>query len=154
MQIKQIKKAITVLAILLLFSCKSKKHSDTIIVLKSNDIEIIKSNKAYSLGKRLLEACNTSKFKPFSSKEATESVIKNATTEKVTEVCKKVNFRNGRFISLSLIDISLNKTTNDYTFRYAIEYEKKLYKRELFVTINKENKVSAISTKEIKEKPL
>ncbi|MDI9311162.1 MAG: hypothetical protein QM535_13175 [Limnohabitans sp.] len=148
------KKAITVfLSVALLFSCKSKKH-DTIIVLKSNDIEIIKSNKAYALGKRLLEACNTSKFKPFSSKEATESVIKNATIEKVTEVCKKVNFRNGKFISLSLIDISLNKTTNDYTFRYAIEYEKKLYKRELFVTINEENKVSAIATKEVKEKPL
>jgi len=62
--------------------------------------------------------------------------------------------RNGRFIDLKLVEIIHNEITDDYIFRYDIQYEKPLFKRELRVTIDAENKVSALATKEIKNKPL
>lgn len=146
--------------ITLLFSCKSRKKLDEatkeekkIVLVKPNEVENIKINRAYELGKRLLETCNTSTFKVFSKDEATEKVIANATPEKIASTCKKINLRNGKFLNLNLIEIKFNPITEEHYFRYNILFEKKLFKRELFVTINKENKVAAISTKEVKAKP-
>jgi len=145
-----------------LFSCKSKKNSTTVVKLpekksdlvKLEDVEAVKKDRAYDVGKRLLESCNTSKFKNYSSTEATDKVRQNATREKISAICKKINQRNGRFINLNLIDITRNKKTDELIFRYNIGYEKKLYQRELFITVNADNKVSAISTKEVPAKPL
>lgn len=142
-----------------LIGCKSKKAVNdakaekAIIVVNPSDVESVKINRAENLGSRLLDACNTSKLKPFSTEEATEKVIQNATPYKISATCQKINFRNGKFIGLKLIEITYNSFSEEYYFRYAIDYEKKLFKRELFVTINAENKVSAISTKEVKAKP-
>ncbi|MFN8325778.1 MAG: hypothetical protein U0T80_08490 [Flavobacteriaceae bacterium] len=154
------KLVLLIIATSLLFSCKSKKNTTEIlkdekkiISVKPSEVENTKINLAYNLGVRLLETCNTSTFKVFSKNEATEKVIANATPEKIAATCKKINQRNGKFLNLDLIDIQFNPITEDYYFRYDIQYEKKLFKRELFVTINKENKVSAISTKEVKTKP-
>jgi hypothetical protein len=142
--------------VLLVLSCKSKKTivENTTTIIKPVDVAAVKKDRAYDLGKRLLETCNTSRFKPFSSAEATEKVRQNATKEKISIICKKINLRNGRFQGLTLVDITHNKITDDYTFRYSIDYEKKMFKRELYVTVDGENKVSAISTKEINPKPL
>ncbi|WP_284652525.1 hypothetical protein [Flavobacterium terrisoli] len=143
--------------VLLLVSCKSKNAA---VVNKSSEIvkpvavEVIKKKRADDLGERLLETCNTSRFRAFTSAEATEKVRQNATKEKISAVCKKINQRNGRFLGIALIDITYYRNTEEYVFRYSINYEKKYYKRELFVTVNAENKVSAISTKEIEPKPL
>jgi hypothetical protein len=154
-----------ILSLILIFaSCKSKKmlndtkdenskEASEETVLKANEIDKIKSDRAYNLGKRLLETCNTSKFKAFTKNEATDKVISNATPEKISATCKKINQRNGRFIDIKLIEIKYDKILDEYLFRYAIDYEKKLFKRELYVTVNSENKVSAISTKEIKPTP-
>lgn len=149
----------------LLFSCKSKKPvinttkpvkvpEKSIVLIKPEEIEAVKKDRAYDIGKRLLESCNTSKFKAFGASETTEKVRQNASREKISAICKKINQRNGRFNGLDLIDITFNKKTKEHVFRYAIDYEKKLYKRELFVTVNAENRVSAISTKEVTKKPL
>lgn len=157
------RKIILLLCLALVFSCKSKKSSSTTVVkppekpgnlVKPEDVEESTKDRAFDIGKRLLEACNTSKFKNFSSTEATEKVRQNASRDKVSAICKKINQRNGRFININLIDITKNKKTDELVFRYNINYEKKLYKRELFVTVNTENKVSAISTKEVTAKPL
>lgn len=141
-------------------SCKSKKEiidavkeNKTTILVTVKDVDSHKINRAYDLGKRLLETCNTLKFVPFTDKEASQKVIANATVEKISATCKKINLRNGKFIDLKLIDITHNKFSGEFVFRYAIEYEKKLNKRELFVTINTDNKVTAIKTQEIKPKP-
>jgi len=146
---------------LLLLSCKSKKtivkevpKEKNMVVLMPDKINVIKKNRAYDLGKRLLETCNTSRFKAFNSIEATEKVIQNATPKKIAETCKKINQRNGKFLNLNLIDVTHDEFNDEYIFRYAIDYEKKLFKRELKVTVNADNKVSAIATKEIKPKPL
>lgn len=147
----------------LLFSCKSKKNNSTSVdkvpekvtnLVKPEEVETIKKDRAYEVGTRLLESCNTSKFKNYSATEATDKVRQNATREKISAICKKINQRNGRFIDIKLIDITRNKKTDELIFRYNISYEKKLYRRELFVTVNSENKVSALSTKEVTPKPL
>ena len=156
--------------ILFLASCKSKKAvsdvkddttketieettKETVSVIKPTEVDKIKSDRAYDLGKRLLETCNTSKFKAFTKNEATDKVIANATAEKISNTCKKINQRNGKFLGLKLLDIKHDKILDEYTFRYDINYEKKLYKRELYVVVNAQNKVSAINTKEVKPTP-
>ena len=151
------KKILLLLCLLLLFSCKSKNPNSSgksLEILNSKEVDAFKKNRAYDLGKRLLETCNTSHFKGFSSEEATEKVIQNATIERISATCKKINFRNGKFIALNLIDVTHDKSSNQYIFRYAIDYEKKYFKRELMVTVDSDNKVSAISTKEIAPKPM
>lgn len=147
-------------ALLFLFvSCKSKTPKAIPVVerfekVASENILLLKKNRAYELGTRLLETCNTSRFKSFTRAEATEKVIKNATVDKITKTCQKMLHRNGKFIDLSLIDITHDNDTDDYIFRYDIKYEKKYFKRELSVTLDAEDKVSAISTKEVpKTKP-
>ena len=140
--------------VLLLFSCKSKSPKITMVLVKPEAVEMVKKNRATDIGKRLLESCNTSRFKVFSTNEATDKVRQNATKDKISSICKKINQRNGRFLGITLIDVTYNKITDEYIFRYSIDYEKKLYKRELNVTVNKENKVSAIATKEIPSKPM
>ena len=156
------KKIVLLAIILVLASCKSKKATsdsndkpieEKIVILKPTEVDNLKKERAYDLGKRLLETCSTSKFKAFSKSEATDKVIANATVEKIAATCKKINQRNGKFIGINLIDVKHDTFLNEYVFRYAIDYEKKLYKRELFVTINSENKVSAINTKEVKPVP-
>ena len=152
------KKLIIVFVLIFAFSCKSKMSKNTTNESKSNlerfeiikveEIDAQKKEKSYNLGKRLLEACNTSKFKPFTSDEATEKVITNATSEKIAATCKKINLRNGKFIGLDLIEVLRDKDAEEYIFRYDIKYEKTYFKRELMVTINSDEKVSAISTKE------
>lgn len=142
--------------VILVVSCKSKKTvaEKTTVIVKPVEVEAVKKDRAYDLGKRLLETCNTSRFKSFTGTEATEKVRQNATKEKISTICKKINLRNGRFRGITLIDITYNKLTDEHIFRYNIDYEKKLYKRELFVTVNAENKVSALSTKEVTPKPM
>jgi hypothetical protein len=146
------KNTIIILSILLLISCKSKKPIVAVNrfkVVSKEAVDQEKQSRAYAIGKRLLSACNTSKFTPFSNTEATEKVIANATVEKISETCKKINFRNGKFNDLNLIEVLQDKETNDLIFRYDINFEKKLYKREIKITVNTENKVSEITTKEV-----
>ncbi|WP_395044980.1 hypothetical protein [Flavobacterium sp.] len=151
--------------IILLASCKSKqpvvpkieevKKPEVVVVklryvkMKFAEVNTLDRNRAYNLGKRLLETCNTSKFKAFSKEEATEKVILNATVEKISKTCQKINARNGKFIDLNLIEVIHDTETDSYNFIYKIAYEKKYFERELYVTINSDGKVSAISTKEI-----
>ena len=156
------KKLICLLIFLVLASCKSKQTNSVrepvipyskYVIVTVDEVNVIKINRAYDLGTRLLETCNTSKFKTFSRTEATDKVIQNATVDKISKTCHKINNRNGRFIDLQLIEIIHNVETDDYQFRYKIDYQKKYFERQLSVIVNSENKVSAISTKEIAKKP-
>ena len=130
------KRIIIFCCIALLISCKSKTTVKTpakiteknISIVKPEEVEVVKKDRAYDIGTRLLESCNTSRFRVFSSTEATNKVRQNATREKVSAICKKINQRNGRFININLIEITRNKKLKEYTFHYNIKYEKKLYK--------------------------
>ena len=139
---------------ILIISCKSKKVEPTFFLVESSKVDAVKKDRAFDLGTRLLASCNTSRFKPFSNEEATESVIQNATLKKISSICQKIRQRNGKFNFIKLLDITYFKSTDEYIFRYKIDYEKKYFLRELSVTVDKDNKVSAISTKEIKPRPL
>ncbi|GAA4757568.1 MULTISPECIES: hypothetical protein [Flavobacterium] len=147
-------KSISILLLLVIISCKSKKNSETSVIIESSKVEAIKKNRAFDLGTRLLESCNSSKFKAFTKEEATEKVIQNATPDKISLTCQKIRQRNGKFNFIKLLDVTYLKESEEYIFRYNIDYEKKYFMRELSVTINKDNKVSAISTKEIKPRPM
>lgn len=161
------KKISCLLLLALVMSCKSKQPSESktdtneTVEVKSRyekmnlkDVNVQKINRAYNLGKRLLESCNTSRFKVFSREEATDKVIQNATVEKITKTCQKIVLRNGKFIDLNLIEVTKDNETEDLFFRYKIEYEKKYFERELYITINSVGKVSEMKTKELPKKPM
>jgi hypothetical protein len=149
------RKAILFFSILLLIGCKSKSKS-VVVISKPEEAKIVKlnvsevndeqRNKAYELGKRVLMTCNTSKFKPFNQSEATATVIKNTTEEKLTKTCTKFRQFYGTFKDLELIEIYKNNIEKTTVFRYKALYTKKVANKELRVTLNEENKVSSIKS--------
>jgi hypothetical protein len=147
------KKLIIVLTILLLVGCKSKKvvtepepEVAKIEKLGLAEISETQKSKAYELGKRVLMTCNTSKFKPFTSSEATPSVIKNTTVERLSKTCNRFRQYYGTFIDLQLVEAYRNNFENTTVFRYKALYSKKVANKELRVTMNAENKVSSIKS--------
>lgn len=147
------KKIILLLCLLvLLLGCKSKKPvmrtAEGVKVVKLAPPEIDENQKkiAYDLGKRILTACNTSTFKPFNESEATPMVIQNTTKERITKTCLKFRLKYGDFKDLHLAEIIKNKKDQSTTFRYKALYQKKIANKELRVTLNSENKVSAIKS--------
>ena len=141
------------MTILLLIGCKSKKGTTApeperakIVKLALSEIDNSQKNKAYELGKRVLMTCNTSKFKPFNESEATLSVIKNTTEERLTKTCTRFRQYYGTFIDLQLIEVYKNNTDGTTVFRYKALYTKKVANKELRVLMNEENKVSSIKS--------
>lgn len=166
------KKTILILSLIILVGCKSKKTNqqlDKNTTLEQTDenneetlaeklekkdlfklgiteVDNFKRARAYEMGTRILMTCNTSKFKPFTSNEATASVIKNITLEKLSATCSKYRQWYGTFIELKLVEIYKDTSKNTLVFRYKALYSKKVANKELRVFMNDENKVSAIKT--------
>ena len=149
------KKLILVLSILLLIGCKSKNvvtnnepEPEVIKMAKLGISEVNESqkNKAYELGKRVLMTCNTSRFKPFNTSEATASVIRNTTEERLTKTCTRFRQYYGSFIDLELVETYKNNFDQSVVFRYKASYTKKVANKELRVTMNADNKVSSIKS--------
>lgn len=142
------KKILIVLLCIFAFgACKSKK-TEAPRVEREEIFEINDSQKqrAYELGKRVLNTCNTSKFKPFSTSEATEKVIQNTTLERLSSTCNKYLIKYGRFEDIKLVEVIRNRDDNSLVFRYKAEYQRKYKQKELQVTLNSDNKVSAIKS--------
>lgn len=148
------KKLIVVLSIFLLIGCKSKNvvtapvEPEVVKVERLGLSEISESqkNKAYDLGKRVLMTCNTSKFKPFTLNDATPTVIKNTTVERLSKTCNRFRQYYGTFIDLQLVEAYKNNFDKSTVFRYKAMYSKKVANKELRVTMNSENKVSSIKS--------
>lgn len=147
------KKIFLILSIVLIAGCKSKNAVTTpeieevkIVKLMLSDVNESQKDKAYELGKRVLMTCNTSKFKPFNESEATASVIKNTTEERLTKTCTKFRQYYGTFKDLQLIEVLKNNTDQTIIFRYKALYTKKVANKELRVSMNQENKVSSIKS--------
>ena len=145
------KKIIVLLSLILIVGCKSKtvvnepdKSKMTKITL--SDVEVNQKNKTYELGKRILMTCNTSKFKPFTTSEATESVIRNTTQERLTKTCLKFRLRYGNFIDLKLIEVYRNEQDDVTIFRYKALYQKEIANKELQIFLNHKNQISAIKS--------
>lgn len=149
------KKVIIVLTILLLIGCKSKKvvtvaepvlEKVKISKIALSDVNDSQKSKSYELGKRVLVTCNTSKFKPFNNTEATLTVIKNTTEERLTKTCTRFRQFYGTFIDLQLVEVYKNNFDQTTVFRYKALYSKKVANKELRVIMNNENKVSSIKS--------
>lgn len=143
------KKAILIICLSLLVGCKSKTVSrDTedlkITKVASSEINSSQQQKAYDLGKRVLETCNTSKFKPFNETEVTKSVMENTTEERLTKTCQRFRQYYGSFIDLKLDGVY--KTKQEVIYRYHATYTKKVANKELRVFVNEENLISAIKS--------
>ena len=148
------KKAILIICLSLLAGCKSKTVSrDTedlkITKLEASDINANQQKKAYDLGKRVLETCNTSKFKPFDETEVTKSVMENTTEERLTKTCTRFRQYYGSFIDLKLDGVY--KTKQEVIYRYHALYTKKIANKELRVFVNEDNLVSAIKSMDWEE---
>ncbi|MFV8369703.1 hypothetical protein [Flavobacterium sp. LB2R40] len=146
-------KIILFFSVFLLIGCKSKNVVTTPEpeVIKTerlgiSEISEAQKSKAYELGKRVLMTCNTSKFKPFTLNEATPSVIKNTTEERLTKTCTRFRQYYGTFIDLQLVEAYRNNFDKTTVFRYKASYSKKVANKELRVTMNQENKVSSIKS--------
>ena len=143
---------LVIVAIATLSACKSKSSSTAstkkakIEVLASEEVNPALKSKAYDLGKRILNTCNTSKFKPFTTEEATDKVIQNTTLERLSSTCQKYLLKYGQFKDIKLVEVVKNNTDNTHIFRYKAEYQRKFTQKELQVTMNEENKVSAIKS--------
>lgn len=147
------KKIILVLTLLVLIaSCKTKSVTATkpaepaIITLSPTEVNASQKNKAYELGKRVLMTCNTSKFKPFNESEATPKVIQNTTQDRLTKTCLKFRLKYGDFKELKLVEVIQNNNEETFIYRYKAEYVKKIANKELRVTMDKNNRVSAIKS--------
>jgi hypothetical protein len=140
---------------LLLIQCKSIKEVN---ILKPNvekipekNIATIQKKQAYDAGKRVLNTCNTSKFRAFTTQEATQELIQKMTIEKISRTCQEIVRTFGQFNDLKFIEaIKINKT-NEVIYRFKCVYEKKYYEKELQVYINSNSKISSIKTKNWEE---
>jgi len=149
------KKAGLIICLLLLIGCKSKtvsRDTEDLKIKKVSGTEVDESQqrKAYDLGKRVLETCNTSKFKPFNETEVTKSVMENTTEERLTKTCQRFRQYYGSFIDLKLDGVY--KTKHEVIYRYHALYTKKVANKELRIFVNDENLVSAIKSMDWDEK--
>lgn len=147
------KKIVIVLSLLVLIGCKAKKINQVpeveeikIVKLALTTVNSNQKDKAYDLGKRILMTCNTSKFKPFTTIEATQSVINNITIEKLSKTCAKYRQWYGSFIDLNLIEVYQNSTDQSTVFRFKALYTKTIANKELRVFMNDGNQLTAIKT--------
>ena len=134
---------------LVAIGCKTKKATvDKLkfVKLSSTEINGNQKAKAYELGKRVLMTCNTSRFKPFSNNEATATVIKNTTEERLTTTCRKFKIKYGEFKDIQLVEVLKDNKNNSYIYRYKVEYQWKHTIKELRVTMDENNRVAAIKS--------
>lgn len=142
-----------------LLSCKSKRvisspsetEKPTVMKLSIKEVNSIQKNRAYELGKRVLMTCNTSSFKPFTSEEATPEVLKNINKDKISLTCQNIIRGFGQFKDIKLIEVYRLEDEKITVFRFKCDYEKKYSIKELRVTLNDENKITAITTKDWKD---
>jgi hypothetical protein len=151
------KKVFIILSLFVLIGCKTKAvvakpEEEKIVKIIPNEAEEARKNKAYELGKRVLMTCNTSTFKPFTTNEATSKVRKNTTQEKLSKMCLTFRLKYGDFKDIKFVEVIPDKINKTSIYRFKANYEKKTANKELRVTMNQENKVSAINTKDWKDK--
>ena len=141
--------------LLLLASCQTKRtggikepEKPSVVKLEKSEINSLQKSRTYELGKRVLMTCNTSTFKPFTTEEATPDVIKKMTRERISLTCQNILRGFGQFKDMKLVEVYRSEKEDTTIFRYQCDYEKKHTIKELRVTINDENKITSIISKD------
>jgi hypothetical protein len=151
------KKISFLLIFCLALACKSKKVSvDKTTVadierVADNKIDRVQKEKTTVLGKQILMTCNTSKFIPFTEKEATTEVRKNMTLKRLTKICSKFQQKYGDFKDLKFVEAYQDNTNQTIIYRYKALYEKKIANKELRMTVNKNNQIASVNSKDWKD---
>lgn len=140
---------------LVLVQCKTVKKivavKPVLEKINADEVSLSQIDFAYESGKRVLITCNTSVFKTFTSKEATQDIIKKMTQEKISSTCQIILRSFGEFKDLEFIEAIRNNQTNEVIYRFKCIYEKKYYEKELQVSLNEKLKISGIKTKKWSE---
>jgi hypothetical protein len=149
------RKVAIICVLIFIIGCQSKKKATETIVKKPSveklaltEVSSLQKNRTYELGKRVLLTCNTSTFKPFTTEEATQEVIKKMTRERISLTCQNILRGFGQFNDMKLIEVYRIDKEKATVFRYQCDYEKKHTIKELRVTINDANKITSITTKD------
>lgn len=147
------KKVVLFGCLLVLIGCKSKSTAKVdkkpeFVKVNISEVSSIKKSRSYELGKRVLNTCNTSSFKPFTKEEATDEVLKKINKDKISMTCQNILRVFGQFQDMKLMEAIRYDDDKITVFRYKCEYEKKYKIKELRVSINDENKITAITTKD------
>ena len=131
------------------------KLNDTIVTITEkslDDAPIEEKDLSYNVGFRLLNACNTSKLKKFTDLELTSKLLKKITLNYLSAICVNNNEEYGKFINLELAEVLTNENIKTNIYRYKIEYERKIQKKEMRIYIDKMGLVSVIKTLRWKDK--
>ncbi len=150
------KKLLLLCLIVFVIGCTSKKDAVStkpvekpkLEKLPFSEVSSLHKTRTYELGKRVLMTCNTSTFKPFTNQEATPEVINNITKDKISLTCHNVLRGFGKFNDMQLIEVIRDEAASISIFRYKCDYEKKYRIKELRVSINDDNKITAINSKD------
>lgn len=128
---------------------EKEKLNDTIVTITKKTIEevpIKEKDLSYDVAFRLLNACNTSKLKKFTDLELTKKLLNKITISYLSAICVNNNEEYGKFINLELIEVLTNENIKTNIYRYKIEYERKIQKKEMRIYIDKQGLVSVIKT--------
>ena len=151
------KKILPLLILCFLIGCKSKKDKVSktetapkfkIERIADEKVDQTQKEQITSLGRQILMTCNTSKFKPLTEKEATQEVRKNMTIERLTKTCLKFKLKYGDFRDLKFVEAYRNFPEKKLIYRYKALYEKKIANKELQITVNENNQISAVNSKD------
>ena len=151
------KKISFLLIFCLVFACKSKKvavdKTPVVATEKLSDVQVDQGqkDKTTTLGKQILMTCNTSKFIPFTEKEATAEVRKNMTLQRISKICAKFQQKYGDFKELKFVEAYQDNKNQTIIYRYKALYEKKIANKELRMTVNKNNQIAAVNSKDWKD---
>lgn len=153
------KKILILFCLIAFVGCKSKKTVTTtkpvteakLTKINLDKVDADQKKKAYDLGKRVLMTCNTSRFKKFTASEATPTVIKNTTEERLTKTCHNFRLKYGEFKEIRLVEVLRNKKEKLTVYRYKADYSKKIANKELRVSMNDQNQVAAIKSLDWKD---
>ena len=131
------------------------KLNDTVVTITHKSIDeapIEEKDLSYDVAYRLLNSCNTSKLKKFTDLELTKKLLNKITLDYISAICVNNNEEYGKFVSLELKEVLTNENIKTNIYRYRIEYERKIQKKEMRIYIDKDGLVSVIKTLRWKEK--
>ena len=131
------------------------KINDTVVTITHKTLDeapIEEKDLSYDVAYRLLNSCNTSKLKKFTDLELSKKLLNKITLSYISSICVNNNEEYGKFVALELKEVLTNEDIKTNIYRYKIEYERKIQKKEMRIYIDKEGKVSVIKTLRWKEK--